>query len=98
MAHMSIPNGSDPYVTKDPIQGRLDAIQHRAVSATRDEWAEAVRAVLDVHEPVKALDFGQRASGRLTHVCAGCGSDDGNWNYWPCPTVRAITTSLGVRA
>lgn len=56
---------------------------------------KALRAVLDLHEPIHALDYGQPVRGkRLTHVCTGCGQDDGNWNYWPCPTVKAITDAL----
>jgi hypothetical protein len=27
---------------------------------------------------------------RLVKVCSGCGTDDGNWQRWPCPTIRAL--------
>lgn len=45
---------------------------------------EAVRAV---HQPLAAMNV---QSGREMRVCTGCGSDDGNWNPWPCPTLRAM--------
>ncbi len=57
----------------------------------------AVRAVVDVHEPIDAVQYaGARQIPR--RVCTGCGTDDGNWQLWPCPTVRAITSALAVPA
>ena len=29
--------------------------------------------------------------------CVGCSDVDGNANLWPCPTIRAVGTALGVR-
>lgn len=55
----------------------------------------AVEAVVEVHKPLHALDVGTRPAHH-TNVCIGCGTDDGNWQVWPCPTIRSITTALGV--
>lgn len=55
---------------------------------------DALDAVLDVHQPVDALDVARRPGQQLTQVCTGCGTDDGNWQRWPCPTVRAIEEAL----
>lgn len=53
----------------------------------------AIEAVLNIHSAVDAVQYlGARQIPRK--VCAGCGSDDGNWMAWPCPTVRAITEAL----
>ena len=54
---------------------------------------DALQAVLEVHAPIDALNT-QYTNGRIPHVCTGCGTDDGRWNYWPCPTVRAITDAI----
>ena len=54
----------------------------------------ALQAVLDMHAPIDALNMRYRG-GRVQQVCTGCGTDDGNWNRWPCPTVRAITDAIG---
>ena len=54
----------------------------------------ALQAVMEVHTPIKALNMCYRG-GRVQQVCTGCGTDDGNWNHWPCPTVRAITDAIG---
>jgi hypothetical protein len=53
----------------------------------------AIRGVLAVHGAIDAVQYlGARQIPR--RVCTGCGSDDGNWQIWPCPTVRAITAAL----
>ena len=53
----------------------------------------ALQAVLEAHAPIDALNT-QYTNGRMPHVCTGCGQDDGRWNYWPCPTVRAIQNAI----
>lgn len=53
------------------------------------EAREALARVRDVHEPVDALMF-SGPHQRMVKVCTGCGTDDGNWQRWPCPTVRAM--------
>jgi hypothetical protein len=48
-----------------------------------------IRRVREIHEPIDAVMFaggGQHAR----RVCTGCGTDDGNWQVWPCPTIRAL--------
>ena len=51
----------------------------------------AIRAVEAVHESIDALNV---RFYRVQKVCTGCGTDDGNWQTWPCPTIRAITNAL----
>lgn len=51
---------------------------------------EALAAVAVLHEPIEALMF-SGPHERLVKVCAGCGTDDGNWQRWPCPTIAAVT-------
>lgn len=55
---------------------------------------DALEAVQAVHEPIDAVMY----SGEQAHkvqVCTGCGQDDGNWQQYPCPTVRAVAEALG---
>lgn len=57
----------------------------------------AVRAVVRVHEPIGAVQYaGSRQIPRP--VCTGCGTDDGNWQLWPCPTIRAVSSALADEA
>lgn len=46
--------------------------------------------VRQLHQPIDALNMRHHPNGRLTRVCSGCGTDDGNWQLWPCPTIRAL--------
>ena len=55
----------------------------------------AVEAVVGVHKPLHALNVATRPAHH-TNVCIGCGTDDGNWQVWPCPTIRALNDALGV--
>jgi hypothetical protein len=49
----------------------------------------AIRRVRDIHEGIDAL-MNPGPHERLVKVCSGCGTDDGNWQRWPCPTIRAL--------
>ncbi|MDO5866006.1 MULTISPECIES: hypothetical protein [Paenarthrobacter] len=53
----------------------------------------AVKAVTEVHEPVDAVMNPGRHE-RVVKVCTGCGADDGNWQRFPCPTIRAVEAAL----
>lgn len=55
---------------------------------------EALARVEGVHEPIDALMY-SGPHQRLVKVCTGCGSDDGNWQHWPCPTLKVITAAVG---
>lgn len=48
---------------------------------------QAIDAVREVHEPIDAVMYSAK---KIVQVCTGCGTDDGNWQRWPCPTIRAI--------
>ncbi|MEV6219766.1 hypothetical protein [Nocardia sp. NPDC051833] len=54
------------------------------------ELEAATDRVREVHQPVDALNV-RYPGGRRTQVCAGCGTDDGNWQMYPCPTIRALS-------
>lgn len=45
--------------------------------------------VRQLHQPIEAVNM-RHPGGRLTRVCSGCGTDDGNWQPYPCPTIRAL--------
>lgn len=51
--------------------------------------AAALRAVLELHQPVNALNM---RTNRVQPVCSerSCGQENGDFMAWPCPTVRAI--------
>ena len=51
---------------------------------------DVIQAVMKVHKPINERNSRYR-SGR---VCIGCVDAGGDWNEWPCPTVRAIQTEL----
>ena len=55
--------------------------------ASRQAYA-AIARVRAVHVPIEALNVRANVEQK---VCTGCGTDDGNWQTWPCPTERAIT-------
>lgn len=44
-------------------------------------------AVREIHQPIEALNV---RYGQKQQVCTGCGADDGNWQIYPCPTIRAV--------
>lgn len=44
-------------------------------------------AVREIHQPIEALNV---RYGQKQQVCTGCGTDDGNWQLYPCPTIRAV--------
>lgn len=83
----------------DAIQKRLDTAAPGAITITPSDIAwlretarkqqAALDAVRAVHEPVDALMY-SGSQQRKVQVCTGCGTDDGNWQRWPCPTIRAL--------
>lgn len=83
----------------DAIRSRADAYQSHGtpgLHAPKDRAVllTALDAGLAVHQPVDALMY-SGPHQRLVKVCTGCGTDDGNWQRWPCPTVSAVNTALG---
>jgi len=55
---------------------------------------QALAAIQELHEGVEALMNPGRHE-RLVKVCTGCGTDDGNWQHWPCPTRKLADEALG---
>lgn len=69
----------------------------RALLAAVREQQAAIGRVRTVHGPIEALMYsGSRQ--RLVQVCTGCGTDDGNWQRWPCPTIAALNETTEATA
>ena len=66
-----------------------DAAFIAAAPSTVARLLGIVERVEKVHEPIEALMY-SGSHQRLVKVCTGCGTDDGNWQRWPCPTIKAI--------
>ena len=67
-----------------------DARAEMADLRTENDRLRAVIAEVEkVHEPIDALMY-SGANSRVVKVCTGCGTDDGNWQRYPCPTIRAL--------
>lgn len=49
----------------------------------------AIQAIRVLHSPIDAAIYGGRNAYKV-QVCTGCGQDDGNWQRYPCPTIKAI--------
>ena len=89
---ISTPDGIEVNpVAKCYIEPDADFIAHSR--ADIPALTAAIRAVLELHKPIEALNTHYY---RMQRVCTGCGTDDGNWQTWPCPTVKAITEHLDV--
>jgi len=93
---------SDPSSLLAPIRKRVVTYRDHGTPGLhapqdRARLLGALDKVLAVHEPVDALMNPGRHE-RVVKVCTGCGTDDGNWQRWPCPTVRAVTAALGEQA
>ena len=75
-----VPDGTTPPTERMGIGFYVDALNVSKAAMDR------VRAI---HSPVDAVNY-HGGTPRQTRVCAGCGTDDGNWQIWPCPTIRAL--------
>lgn len=64
--------------------------EYAELAARVAELEAQIARVREVHQPIEALNIRHRPNGRLTTVCSGCGTDDGNWQVYPCPTIRAL--------
>lgn len=87
---------------RDQAQARIDHLreQHGTAVREKDEWeanAEQAEGVVvrvrAVHAPIDAV---HEPTGRHRQVCTGCGTDAGNWQPWPCPTVRALDAAAAL--
>ena len=67
----------------------MDPATTLALVAEVRELRAKVERVREVHEPIDAM-LNPGRHERVVKVCIGCGTDDGNWQRWPCPTVRAL--------
>lgn len=68
--------------------GSSDALHVRAVMDLKATHA-AIAGVVQIHEATDALMYSGK-NQRIVKVCTGCGTDDGNWQRWPCPTIKAL--------
>jgi hypothetical protein len=55
---------------------------------------DALARVEALHQPVDAAMYAGNGVHKVK-VCTGCGTDDGNWQRWPCPTRAAVTAAKG---
>lgn len=67
------------------LEERADRFRTRV--AELEAQADRVR---QVHQPIEAVNMRHNPRGQLAYVCSGCGTDDGNWQVYPCPTIRAL--------
>lgn len=83
-----------------------DAATKHLHNGTHNEVArasvEATLALAFEHRTANLLAaFAQLGEGDVSTylgdaiVCTGCGTDDGNWKRWPCPTITVVTAVLG---
>lgn len=52
--------------------------------------AAALKPIRELHAPIAAADYSGGPFRGVTQVCTACGTDDGNWQRHPCPTVRLL--------
>lgn len=77
-------------MTVTDLTGYEAKASHMAEEARKANAAiERVRAI---HQPVEAVNY-HGGTPHRTQVCSGCGTDDGNWQIYPCPTIRALEVS-----
>jgi hypothetical protein len=82
---------SIPRVAAD-LTGYEAKASHMAEEA-RLAHAALARPCATVHQPARrsaALMCTPSGGQYMRKVCTGCGTDNGNWQVWPCPTIRAI--------
>lgn len=72
------------------FEGTVSRDQAHRLAQSWLEQHQALACVRDVHAPLDAI---HETTGRRRQVCAGCGTDAGNWQIWPCPTIRAIESA-----
>ncbi|MCQ9367362.1 hypothetical protein NQ036_03755 [Brevibacterium sp. 91QC2O2] len=85
-------------IPDDTHYGVGSAADIRAIADARaalPHLLTALEGVLQVHQPIEAVDELGRTK-RPIRVCAGCGTDSGQWQLYPCRTVRPICAALGV--
>ena len=58
-----------------------------ALIAEVERLQAQIGVVKTLHEPIEALNT---TVNRVQKVCLGCGQDNGNWQNWPCATLRAL--------
>lgn len=80
----------------DGLVAKYHESGYRAGSQDSPTENTAIRALIDaaraLHKPLDALNTN---SNRIGQVCLGCGQDNGNWNEYPCPTIRALGGEQG---
>ena len=68
----------------------LDASTVLGLISQLETTLQAADRVREVHAPHDAVMNPGTRHERLVKVCVGCGTDDGNWQTYPCPTIRAL--------
>lgn len=80
-----------PYLDRADAEhvAMMDPATTLALVAEVRELRAKVERVREVHEPIDAIMNPGRHE-LVVKVCIGCGTDDGNWQRYPCPTIRAL--------
>lgn len=71
----------------------VDAIIDHHNSTPR--MVTALRAVVTAHHPLRLTTY-KNGCPEVRIICGGCTPRDGEWIVYPCDTVHAIATALGV--
>ncbi|TDP76329.1 hypothetical protein DEU31_3036 [Brachybacterium sp. AG952] len=69
------------------FEGTITRDQAQRLAQSWLEQHHALARVREVHAPIDAVD---EHRGARRKVCAGCGTDAGAWQVWPCSTIRAV--------
>ena len=57
------------------------------------EHVAALNRIRQIHQGIDAI---HEPTGKRRQVCTGCGTDNGGWQTWPCPTIRAIENATAL--
>lgn len=96
LAHVTAPDEFAPETAASGVAIGILRNDAAFIAASRTDVPRLLRALdamMEVHEPVDAIMNPGRYE-RVVKVCTGCGTDDGNWQRYPCPTVAAVVAAL----
>ena len=90
--HFGIEGDTELITDYLPTDADAEFIAHApediaALLAEVERLRARIEKVRELHKPIDALNT---SVNQIQQVCIGCGQDDGNWQRWPCPTIRAL--------
>ena len=75
---------------EEPPGCHIDIARKEAAIALPVIVAAVLKPIRELHAPIDAADYSGGPFRGVTQVCIACGTDDGNWQRHPCPTVRLL--------